>query len=100
MCVCLAAVLQINTRWQHSTDLPAGPIRVGQHQPRADDVEGGVDVHGVGVFEGDDVDLVGGGEVTSHPLDAHEVCNLSVKSCQQELEHERAVTSERMRTLT
>lgn len=96
----LAAVLQINTRWQHSTDLPAGPIRVGQHQPRADDVKCGVDVHGVWVFEGDDVDLVGGSEVTSHPLDAREVCNLSVKTCQQEPERERAVSSERMRTLT
>lgn len=89
-CERLTAVLQINTRWQHSTDLTTGPIRVGQHQPRADDVKGGVDVHGVGIFEGDDVDLVGGSEVTSHPLDAHEVCNLSVKACQQELERARA----------
>lgn len=58
------------------TNLPAGSIRVGQHQAWSDDVECGVDVHGVRVFKGYDVDLVGRGKMTPHPLNAHVVCNL------------------------
>lgn len=61
---------------QRVTNLPAGSIGVGQHQAWSDDVERGVDVHGVRVFEGDYVDLVGRGQMAPHPLNAHVVCNL------------------------
>ena len=61
------------------SDLTTGPVGVGQHQSRSDDVEGGVDVHGVGVLEGDDVDLVIRSEVAAHPFDPHVVCNLDRK---------------------
>ncbi len=51
-------------------------IRVRQHQSRPDDVESGIDVHGVWVLKWDDVDLVIWGQMTTHPLNSHVICNL------------------------
>ena len=61
---------------QRDSDLTTGPVWVGQHQAWSYDVEGGVDVHGVGVFEGDDVDIVLWSEVAAHPFNPHVVCYL------------------------
>lgn len=56
------------------------PVRIGEHKARSDDVEGGIDVHWIGVFKRDDVDPVVRSKVPTHPLDAQEVCNLKVKT--------------------
>lgn len=37
-------------------------------------------MHGVRVLERDDVDVVVRRQVTAHPLDSHEVCNLRQRS--------------------
>lgn len=56
------------------------PVRIGEHKPRSDDVEGGVDMHWIGVFKRDDVYPVVWSKMPTHPLDAQEVCNLKVKT--------------------
>ena len=63
-------------------NLIAGTVRVGYGHARSDDVEGGVNVHGVGVLEGEDVKTVVVSEVSSHPLNPHHVCNLNDKGNQ------------------
>lgn len=58
------------------THLATWAIRVGEHQARPNDVEGGINVHGIGVLEGNDVHLVRGSKVSSHPFNTHVICNL------------------------
>lgn len=65
---------------KEDTHLVAGPIRVGQYQARPDDVKSGIDMHGVGVRERDDMHLIGGSQMSLHPLYPHEVCHLKKKS--------------------
>lgn len=56
--------------------LVARTVRVRQHQAWSNDVERGIDVHGVRVLERHRVDLILGTKMTTHPLDPHVVCNL------------------------
>ena len=59
-------------------DLIAGSVRVRDHQSRPDDVEGGVDVHGIGISERDHVYVMLVPEVAPHPVDTEGVGHLTV----------------------
>ena len=59
-------------------DLITGAVRVGYHQSRPDDVEGGVDVHGIGIPERDHVYIVLVPEVAPHPVNTERVGHLAV----------------------
>ena len=58
--------------------LVAWTVWISNDQPRAYDVEGCVNVHGIGVLEADDVDVVAVPEVPFHPLDPKVVGHLIV----------------------
>lgn len=58
------------------SDLLTGAVRVWQHQAGANDVEGGIDMHGIRILEWDDVDVVVRRQMTPHPFNSHEICNL------------------------
>lgn len=58
-------------------------IWVRQHQSGADDVKSGINVHGIGILEWDDVHLVIWGQMAPHPLDTHVICNLHWGSMQR-----------------
>lgn len=53
-----------------------GTVGVGEHKTRSNDVEGGIDVHWIGVFKRDDMYSVVWSKMPTHPLDAQVVCNL------------------------
>ncbi len=59
----------------------AWTIRVGDHQSWANDVERGVNVHGVGVLERDNVDVIGFSQVALQPFDSKVVGDLRVAYC-------------------
>ena len=73
---------------EQPTNLPSGSVEhaqlvawtvwISNDQPRAYDVEGCVNVHGIGVLEADDVDVVAVPEVPFHPLDPKVVGHLIV----------------------
>lgn len=56
-----------------------GSVRVGKYKTRPNDIEGGINVHWIGVFKGDDVHSVVRSEMLTHPFNAHVVCNLKIK---------------------
>lgn len=56
------------------------PVRVGEHKTRSNDVEGGINMHGIGVFKRDDVHSVVWSKMPTHPLDAQVVCHLKIKT--------------------
>ena len=57
-------------------NLVAGTVGVSKQQARSNDVEGGINVHGVWVLEGDDVKSVLFSQVATHPFDTKVVCHL------------------------
>ena len=61
------------------TDLIAGPVGIGNHQPRAYNVEGGIDMHRVRVLETDCVNVVVATKMTFHPLNAKVIGHLHEK---------------------
>ena len=61
------------------TDLIAGPVGIGNHQPGPYNVEGGIDMHRVGIFETDCVNVVVATKMTFHPLNAKVIGHLHEK---------------------
>lgn len=55
-------------------------VRVGEHKTRSNDVEGGINMHWVGVLERDGMYSVVWSKMPTHPLDAQVVCNLKIKT--------------------
>lgn len=56
-----------------------GSVRVGKHKTRSNDIEGGINMHWIGVFKGDDMYSVFWGKMSTHPFNAQVVCNLKIK---------------------
>ena len=79
-----AASVYCNNYWYLPSSLPehvqlvARSVRVGDDQPRPDDVEGGVNVHRVGVLERQLMDAILISKMTSHPLDAKLISHLHI----------------------
>lgn len=63
----------------------AWTVRVGEHKTRSNDVEGGINMHWIGVFKRDDMHSVVWGKMPTHPLDAQVVCNLKINKKKQSL---------------
>ncbi len=60
-------------------NLMAGPFWVREDQARPNDVECCINVHGIWIFETNCMNTNAlRSQVTSHPLDAHEVCHLKI----------------------
>ena len=57
-------------------NLVAGAVRVGYQQAWPNDVEGGIDVHWVGVLERENMKPVLVPQVATHPLNTKVVCHL------------------------
>lgn len=54
-------------------------VRVGKHKTRSNDIEGGINMHWIGIFKGDDMHSVVWSKMPTHPFNAQIVCNLKMK---------------------
>lgn len=57
----------------------ARSVRVGKHETRSNDIEGGINMHWIRIFKGDDMHSVVWSKMPTHPFNAQVVCNLKMK---------------------
>lgn len=74
--LCICANINLPSSLVEHVDLVAGAVGISEHQTWSNDVEGSINVHGVWIFEGNDVQSVLVSQVATHPFNAKVVCYL------------------------